>query len=548
MFKWVTPDTRTFMSRGYLEEGETVEDRALAIADAFRKRLPVSHQELAAKFYLYLGAGFYSLSSPIWSNFGRKRGLPISCNNSFIPDNVAGMKYKDGEIAIMTQLGAGTSAYLGAVRPRGTPISGGGYADGVSLPALMINSTIDVISQGNVRRGNAALYLDADHGDIDEFLQFREEGSPIQSVSLGVNVSDAFMKSMIAGDADARRIWLRIIRKRFESGYPYIVFSDTVNRNAPDVYRDKGLRINGSNLCAEIALASTEAESFVCNLSSMNIAKYDEWVATDAVEVLAWFLDCVMSEYIDKTEGLQFMEAPRLFAINQRALGMGTLGYHTFLQQNLIPFESVLARAMNIRIHRTIAERALAASKDMAGVLGEPELLKGYGRRNVTLMAIAPTTSSSFILGQVSPSIEPLASNYFTKNLAKGKFTYRNPELRMVLDELGQDTDEVWESILDHGGSVQHLPFLRREDKQVFKTFSEISPSEVIKQAADRQEFVDQSQSVNLMIHPETPLKEVNQLMISAWEQGVKSLYYQRGTNPAQEAVKNINACPVCEG
>lgn len=553
-FNWVNEDARKFMSGGYLEGEETVESRSEDLAEAFYELLIKSgvpeskSKELRDNFLLYLSLGFYSLSSPVWANFGRTRGLPISCNNSYIPDSIEGMVYKRAEIAMMTKHGAGTSAWLGDIRPRGATISAGGYADGVRLPALEIESCIDNISQGNVRRGNAAVYYPVEGEDIEEFLNFREEGSPIQKISLGVTISDQWMTEMVNGDKEKRKLWGKIIKKRFESGYPYISFSDTLNKNSPDVYQDLGRKINGSNLCNEIALSSTEDESFVCNLSSLNLLKFDEWEHTDAPEVLVWFLDMVMEEYIHKTEDIAFMEHARNFAIRQRALGVGTLGYHSYLQSKMIPFESIEAKFFNSRSHKLIQEKTLKASKEIAGVLGEPEMLVGYGRRNVTLMAIAPTTSSSFILGQVSPSIEPLASNYYTKDLAKGKFTYRNPFLKKLLEDKGADTHQTWVSILEHGGSVQHLGCLTAEEKLIFKTFSEISPLEIIQQAAARQNFIDQSQSLNLLIRPDAPLKDVNKLMITAWESGVKGLYYQRSTNPAQDAAKNITACVACEG
>jgi ribonucleoside-diphosphate reductase alpha chain len=299
--------------------------------------------------------------------------------------------------------------------------------------------------------------------------------------------------------------------------------------------------------CSEIALASSEAESFVCDLSSMNLLHFPEWSKTDAVQTMIYFLDAVMSEYIEKTEGIRFMEAARNFAINQRALGLGVLGWHSYLQNNMIPFESMIAKYENSTIHKFIAEKAHEANKELAVLFGEPPLLKGYGLRNVTTMAIAPTTSSSFILGQVSPSIEPLNSNYFVKDLAKGKFTYKNPYLKEVLKKHDKDTQEVWQNILVRDGSVQHLEFLTEEEKDVFKTFGEISQKEIIIQAAQRQKYIDQSQSINLMIHPQTSVKEVNALMIEAWRLGLKSLYYQRSTNPSQELGRSLLSCKSCE-
>lgn len=553
---WVTQDTKDFMGKGgsYLRGGETVEERVGAIAERFatvlsKMMLKTDHKfvdELEAKFYDYMSRGYYSLASPVWSNFGRD-GLPISCNNVYVPDDMAGILDKVSEVGMQTKYGAGTSGYLGHIRPRGTPIQSGGSADGPVHFVEMFQTTTSVISQGTTRRGAWAGYLDVEHPDILEWLSMREEGSPIQDVSLGVCITDNWMQSMLGGDKEKRKVWGAIIRKRYESGYPYIFWTDTVNNAAPDVYKALGRRIYSSNLCSEIALSSTADESFVCDLSSMNMLQWDEWKETDAVEVLTIFLDCVMEEYIEKTASIKHMEAARNFAIKQRALGVGTLGYHSLLQSKLIAFESEEARNLNQTIHNFINQRTLAASKEMADWFGEPEMLKGYGRRNVTLMAIAPTTSSSFILGAVSPSIEPLASNYFTKDLAKGKYTYKNPYLTTVLQQHGQDNEDVWRSILIHAGSCQHLEFLSSQEKEVFKTFAEISQLEIIAQAADRQKSIDQSQSLNIMVGPDIHPSQVHDLMVTAWQLGIKSLYYQRSANPAQQLVQNLLACKSCE-
>ena len=351
----------------------------------------------------------------------------------------------------------------------------------------------NVVSQSNVRRGSFAAYMPIDHADILEFLQIRGDGNSIQNLSIGVSVSDKWMKSMVDGDKDKRKVWGKVIKKRYESGYPYIFFSDTINNNAPEVYKDKGHTIHASNLCSEIALSSSNDESFVCNLSSMNLLHYDDWKGTDAVEVLTYFLDAVMSEFIRKTEDIPYMEAPRKFATAQRALGIGVLGWHSYLQSKSIPFESFEAKQLTTDIFTYMKRESRDASADLAKEYGEPELLKGYGRRNVTTMAIAPTTSSSFILGQVSPSVEPLNSNYFVKDLAKGKFTYKNPYLERVLDTYNKNNGPTWKSILVKGGSVQHLEFLSDHEKEVFKTFGEISQKEVIIQTAIRQNFIDQA-------------------------------------------------------
>lgn len=545
-YYWLNEDSRKFLERGYLTGDQTAEERITEIAKAAQKELKI--KGFAEKFEEYMSYGWFSLSSPIWANYGLKRGLPISCFGSYIDDTMEAILTKQAEVGMMTKMGGGTSGYFGDLRSRGKEISSGGKSNGPVHFMELFESVTNVVSQSNVRRGSFAAYMPIEHKDILEFLQIRDDGNPIQQLSIGVTISDKWMKSMIDGDKAKRKIWGKVIKKRFESGYPYLFFSDTMNKNAPDVYKDKKMKIHASNLCSEIALHSSKEESFVCNLSSMNLLHYDDWKGTDAVEVLTYFLDAVMSEFIHKTEDIPYMEAPRNFAQRQRALGIGVLGWHSYLQSKMIAFESLEAKGLCSQIFSYIKRESHQASESLAEKYGEPELLKGYGRRNVTTMAIAPTTSSSFILGQVSPSVEPLNSNYFVKDLAKGKFTYKNPYLERVLDNHGKNNRNVWKIILTSGGSVQGLDFLTDEEKDVFKTFGEISQKEVVIQAAIRQNYIDQAQSINLMIHPKTPVKEVNQLLIFAWEQGVKTLYYHRGTNPSQELSRNLLNCSSCEG
>ena len=545
-YNWLNEDSRKFLKRGYLTGDQTPEERITQIAKTAESDL--KKPGFAEKFEEYMSHGWYSLSSPIWANYGMKRGLPISCFGSYVDDTLESILTKQAEVGMMTKMGGGTSAYFGDIRKRGASINTGGKSNGPVHFMELFESVTNVVSQSNVRRGSFAAYMPIDHADILEFLQIRSDGNSIQNLSIGVSVSDKWMKSMVDGDKDKRKVWGKVIKKRYESGYPYIFFSDTINNNAPEVYKDKGHTIHASNLCSEITLSSSNDESFVCNLSSMNLLHYDDWKGTDAVEVLTYFLDAVMSEFIRKTEDIPFMEAPRKFATTQRALGIGVLGWHSYLQSKSIPFESFEAKQLTTDIFRYMKRESHDASASLAKEYGEPELLKGYGRRNVTTMAIAPTTSSSFILGQVSPSVEPLNSNYFVKDLAKGKFTYKNPYLERVLDGYSKNTGPTWKSILVHGGSVQHLDFLSDHEKEVFKTFGEISQKEVIIQTAIRQTSIDQAQSINLMIHPKTPPKEVNQLLIFAWEQGVKTLYYHRGTNPSQELSRNLLQCASCEG
>lgn len=541
---WLNKDSRTFLERGYLVKGETPEQRISDIANAAKKYLGKDYYK---KFIEYVYKGYYSLSSPIWSNYGRERGLPISCFGSYIPDTMEGILEKAAEVGMMTKGGGGTSGYFGDIRGRGSIISSGGVSTGAVHFMEIYDTLMHVVSQGNVRRGSFAAYLPVDHSDIEEFLKIKSEGNPIQDISIGVCVSDDWMKSMIDGDKQKRKIWGDIIKKRFESGYPYVFFSDNANNNAPQVYKDKGMKILHSNLCSEIFLPNKQDESFVCNLASMNLEQWDEWKDTDAVQVMIHFLDAVMTEFIDKTENDKYMQAPRNFAINHRALGLGVLGWHSLLQNKNIAFESMNAKFLNVEVWKFIRSESDKATCDLAQKFGEAPLLKGYGRRNTTTLAVAPTTSSSFILGQVSPSVEPLNSNYYVKDLSKGKFTYKNPYLKTLLNKKGQDTDDVWKSILIKAGSVQHLDFLSQEEKDVYKTFGEISQKEIVIQASQRQKYIDQGQSLNFMIPPNTKPKEVNELMIFAWEMGIKSLYYQRSANPAQELARSIITCHSCQ-
>jgi ribonucleoside-diphosphate reductase alpha chain len=542
---WLNEDSRKFLSKGYLNEGQTPESRIREIAETAEKYLGI--EGFADKFEGYMHKGYYSLSTPVWTNYGNKKGLPVSCFGSYIPDDTRGICDKIGEVAIMSKMGGGTSAYFGDLRPRGSDISTGGKTDGPVRFMEWFDKTAQIISQGSARRGSFVAYLPVEHPDVKEFLQIRDEGNPIQEMSFAVTITDKWMQEMIDGDNEKRKIWGAIIKKRFESGFPYVSFIDNANNFAPQVYKDKGLKIKASNLCNEIQLFSDQENSFVCVISSINLRHWDEIVKTDAVETLIYFLDTVNEEFVIKTESEKYLSSAHNFAKTQRALGLGVLGWHSYLQKNMISFESLEAKIKNNQIFKKIREKCDAATIELAKILGEPELLKGYGRRNVTTMAIAPTTSSSFILGQVSPSIEPENSNYYVKDLAKGKFTYKNPYLLKLLEEKGKNNKEIWNVILTKGGSVQYLDFLSRQEKDVFKTFGEISQKEILIQAAARQKYIDQGQSLNVMIPHDVPAKDVSKLMIFAWEEKIKGLYYQRSSNPSQQLGRDILACKSCE-
>ena len=555
--KWLTENSRKFLESGYLTGDTTPEERILEIAQHAEKILGI--EGYAEKFYKYMAEGFYSLASPVWSNFGKKRGLPISCFGSCIADDMGDILYTQSEVGMMSKLGGGTSGYFGKIRPRGAEVKNNGSSSGSVHIMQLFEKMVDIVSQGSVRRGRFAPYLPIDHPDIKEFLEIGTEGNPIQELTHGVTVGDQWMKEMIDGDVEKRTLWAKVLQRRGEIGYPYIFFRDNANNGTVDVYKDKNLEIYGSNLCTEIMLPSNEDWSFVCCLSSMNLLHYDKWKDTDAVETLTYFLDAVMEEFITKLEVYKnstdrdgqltftFMEKAYNFAKDNRALGLGALGWHSLLQSKMLSFDSEEAFKLNSEIFKNIKDHSYKASEELAKLFGEPEVLKGYGRRNATLNAVAPTTSSAFILGQVSQGIEPIWSNSYVKDIAKIKTTIKNSFLVDLLEEKGKNTTEVWRSIRDFDGSVQHLEFLTEHEKDVFKTYPEIDQTVIVYQAANRQNHIDQGQSINVMVHPDMPVKDVNNIYVTAWKLGVKSMYYQHSMNAAQK-FKQKKSCTSCEG
>jgi ribonucleoside-diphosphate reductase alpha chain len=555
-FKWLTKHSRDFLAAGYISGNYTAEERIREIADRAESILKING--FSDKFYNYMSEGFYSLASPVWSNFGKERGLPVSCFGSNIADDMGNILYTQSEVGMMSKLGGGTSGYFGHIRHRGASVKNNGEASGSVHIMQLFETMVDVVSQGSVRRGRFSPYLPVEHKDISEFLDIGTEGNPIQELTHGVTVSDQWMREMIDGDIDKRNIWAKVLQRRGEIGYPYIFFDGNANNGTPKVYKDKNHKINASNLCTEIMLPSNDEWSFVCVLSSLNVLHYEKWKDTDAVETMVYFLDAVITEFLEKLESYKkssdrddqqtfmFMERAYNFAKENRALGLGVLGWHSLLQSKMLTFNSQEAFDLNNQIFKCIKEKSYKASSELAQQFGEPKVLKGYGRRNTTLNAIAPTTSSAFILGQVSQGIEPIWSNIYVKDIAKTKTTIKNSYLEKLLEKKSKNTQEVWRSIRDHDGSVQHLDFLSEEEKDIFKTYSEINQMDIIYQAANRQNYIDQGQSVNLMIHPDMSAKEINKLYITAWELGLKSLYYQHSMNAAQKFKQN-KECLSCE-
>jgi ribonucleoside-diphosphate reductase alpha chain len=558
-FYWVNDLTQLFLSRGYLSEGETPQSRIKDIADHAEKLLNLPG--FSDKFYDYMSKGYYSLSSPVWSNFGKSRGLAVSCFGSDTQDSVPGILQTVAEIGAMSKLGGGTACYLGKLRPRGSSIKDNGKSTGTVHFMELFQAVTDVISQGSQRRGRTAAYLPIDHPDIVEFLKVATEGHPVQNMTTAVVIPEGWMQSMISGDSEKRTIWANLLKVRSELGYPYVMFKDNANgRTKADVYKDKNLSVNHSQLCSEIFLPTDENNSFVCVLSSMNLLHYDDWKDTDAVETMVYFLDAVVTDFLnrlneyrdspdlEKRQMFDLMKRAYKFAKEHRALGLGTLAWHSYLQSKTIAFESREAARLNLEISKLLKERAYKASAELANTYGEPAIMEGYGRRNSTLLAIAPTTSSAFILGQVSQSIEPVFSNYYVKDLAKTKVAVKNRYLEAILEDRGYNTKAVWDTIAANDGSVYGLSdeVLPLDIKEVFKTFREINQETIIDQAATRQEYIDQGQSLNLMITSDLTPKEINALHIRAWQLGLKSLYYQHSVNQSQEFARN-RTCTACE-
>ena len=532
---WLNEDSRTFLSRGYISE--TPEQRIKDVANTAERYLKI--EGFANKFEDYMTRGFYSLSTPVWINFGKDKGLPISCYGSNVDDTLDSILNGSREIGMMSKYGGGTSVYLGNIRERGATISTGGTADGPVHYARMYDTTVDVCKQSEARRGACAAWLPIEHADILEFLDIGTEGNPIQNLQYGVTVTDQWIQEMKDGDAAKRKVWAKVIQKRNEFGFPYIMFKDNSNNNSP--YKELGLDITASNLCSEIQLPTDSFNSFVCCLGSLNLLHWDEIKETDAIETYVLFLNAVMDEFVKKSYNLPGMARAHRFAKDHRAIGLGVLGYHSLFQSKLIEFNSLTAKAINHDVFSTLKERSDKASRWLHDEKDIKSIRPGYA--NTTLLAIAPTKSSSFILGQVSMGIEPIKSNYFVKDLAKSKTIYRNPYLEVELEKYGLNTPQVWEDILKKDGSVQHLDF---PTKAVFKSFIEISPKELILQAAQRQKFIDQSQSLNLMIHPSVSAKDINTLYLYAHEEGVKTLYYQFSQSSAQSFARDILDCDSC--
>ena len=531
---------------GYLLQGETPRDAYMRVSNAVARRL--YKPELAEKFFEYIWQGWLCLASPVLSNTGTDRGLPISCFGIDVADSIQDIGQKNLEMMLLAKHGGGVGIGVNMIRPAGARITGNGTSDGVVPFCKIYDSTILATNQGSVRRGAASVNINIEHDDFLDWIEIREPKGDVNRQSLNLHqcavVGDKFMRKLEAGDQEARKRWGKLIQKRKATGEPYILFKGNTNKVNPEAYKTNGLKVHMTNICSEITLHTDESHSFVCCLSSLNLEKYDEWKDTNLVYDATWFLDGVLEEFIQRAKGLRGFENSVRSAVKGRALGLGVLGWHSLLQKNGIAFEGLMAQFKTREIFSKIKIETERASRALAEVYGEPLWCAGTGMRNTHLRAIAPTVSNSKLSGNVSPGIEPWAANVFTEQSAKGTFIRKNNELKKVFRKAGIDTKETWDKVLADGGSVQdikgldgwfydHRGRLTQEDdgeavKDVFKTFKEINQLELVRQAGIRQDYIDQSVSLNLAFPSEAPPRWLNQVHIEAWKRGIKTLYYVR--------------------
>ena len=569
------------ISAGYLFGDEKPKDAYWRVSTTVARRL--GKPELASKFFDYIWKGWLNLASPVLSNTGLERGLPISCFGIDVADSIHDIGSKNLEMMLLAKHGGGVGIGINQIRPAGSKITGNGTSDGVVPFTKIYDSTILATNQGSVRRGAASVNIDIEHGDFWEWLEIREPKGDVNRQSLNLHqcvvVPDGFMEKVQQGDKEARRRWVAVLRKRKATGKPYVMFKGNINRANPDAYKQNGLKVYMTNICSEITLHTDESHSFVCCLSSVNLARYDEWKDTDLVYTATWFLDGVLDEFIQKAKFMRGFENSVRSAEKGRALGLGVLGWHTYLQERGIPFEGLSAQFETRKIFSQLKTETEKASRDMAQEYGEPLWCVGTGFRNTHLRAVAPTVSNSKLAGNVSAGIEPWAANVFTEQTAKGTFIRKNPVLEQFLKAINKNTKKTWDKILEDGGSVQGLDFiddyyvklatnitekenlitqskfdsLEEKDqdlfipvKNIFKTFKEINQLDLVKQAGVRQQYVDQAVSLNLAFPTQADTKFINKVHLEAYKEGVKTLYYMRTESVLRGDIASAATDPDC--
>ena len=537
---------------GYLLGSESPKDAYERVCNTVAKRL--DKPELAKTFYEYIWNGWLCLASPVLSNTGTDRGLPISCFGIDVADSIIDIGQKNLEMMLLAKHGGGVGIGINQIRPAGAKIKGNGTSDGVVPFCKIYDSTILATNQGSVRRGAASVNINIEHPDFEEWIEIREPKGDVNRQSLNLHqcavIGDKFMRRLEQGDAEARKRWGKLLQKRKATGEPYVLFKGNTNKNNPAAYKQNALKVHMTNICSEITLHTDENHSFICCLSSLNLAKYDEWKNTNIIHDAIWFLDGVLEEFIQKAKYRKGFENSVRSAEKGRALGLGVLGWHTYLQERGLPFEGLLAQYETRKIFSQIKIESERASMALAETYGEPLWCVGTGFRNTHLRAIAPTVSNSKLSGNVSPGIEPWAANIFTEQSAKGTFIRKNPTLEKILEKEKLNTKEVWDKILADGGSVQDIKGLSKDTKEVFKTFKELNQLELVRQAGIRQQYIDQSVSLNLAFPSEATPKWINKVHMDAWHKGIKTLYYMRTESVLRGDIANhaMEDCVACDG
>ena len=556
---WMDEIGLSMISNGYLLPDENVYKAFRRVSKAASRRL--KRKDLQPLFQEAMEKNWLCLASPVLSNLGTDRGMPISCFGIDVDDSIEGIAGANSELMRLSSQGGGVGIGLSRIRGRGKQIKDNGISEGIVPWAKIYDSTILATNQGSVRRGAASVNLNIDHPDIEEFLGIRRPKGDVNRQCLNLHqcvvISDDFMDRVENKDPRAIKLWGEILKARLETGEPYIMFEDNVNNANPEAYKKNNLHVSMSNICSEISLYTDELHSFICCLSSLNLARWDEWSeykfenGMTLPELTCWFLEGVLQEFIDRSKNMKFMENTVRSATKGRAIGIGVLGWHTFLQEKNIPFAGLQANSYTRLMFDFIEKGALKASRDQAIEYGEPEWCKGTGFRHSHHLAVAPTVSNAHISGGVSPSIEPLPANVYNLKTAKGTFIKKNPTLKRVLSEKGYDIDSVWEQIAKDKGSVLGLPdyILTNEEKEIFLTFKEINPFEIIRQNGIRQKYVDQAISLNLMFDPEDSPKYISDVHKLAWKEGIKTLYYMRSESILRgDTISRNDECVSCEG
>ena len=548
----------SMISKGYLLPDEDVFDAFRRVSKAAARRL--KRKDLQPYFYEAIVKNWLCLASPVLSNLGTERGMPISCFGINVGDSIEGIADANSELMRLTSQGGGVGIGMSRIRGRGKPIKDNGVSEGVVPWAKIYDSTILATNQGSVRRGAASVNLSINHPDIEEFLGIRRPKGDVNRQCLNLHqcvvIDDKFMNRVENRDPKALRLWGEILKSRLETGEPYIMFDDNINNANPEAYKNNNLKVEFTNICSEIALFSDELHSFICCLSSLNLARWDEWKdykfenGMTLPELTCWFLEGVLQEFIDRGKNMRFMENTIRSATKGRAIGIGVLGWHTLLQSKELPFVGIQASSLTRIISKFIQDETLKASRDQAKAYGEPEWCKGTGLRHTHHLAIAPTISNAHISGGVSPSIEPIPANVYNLKTAKGVFIKRNKILENLLEKKGYNIDSVWDQILKDQGSILGLPdyILSPEEKEIFLTFKEINQLEIVKQNAIRQEYVDQAISLNLCFDPNDSPKDISMVHKEAWKLGIKTLYYLRTESVLRgDNLQRFSDCVSCE-